>query len=139
MAALTEGRQTPEVHGGLHGYPVAAATHLYAGGIGCLDASGNLVPGSAVTTLTAVGRIEADFDNSAGVAGDIKGIVKEGDFVFENSASADEITTAAVGNDCYIVDDQTVAKTNGSSTRSVAGKVINVNDRGVIVRISIGG
>ena len=37
---------------------------------------------------------------------------------FANSASGDLITAAEVGSDCYIVDDQTVAKTNGSSTRS---------------------
>ena len=47
--------------------------------------------------------------------------------------SADAITLADVGSDCYIVDDQTVAKTNGTNTRSVAGKVFDVDADGVWV------
>ena len=38
---------------------------------------------------------------------------------FANSAAADAITLADVGADCYMVDDQTVAKTHGGNTRSV--------------------
>ena len=34
-------------------------------------------------------------------------------------ANADQITNADATSDCYIVDDSTVAKTNGSGTRSV--------------------
>ena len=40
-----------------------------------------------------------------------------------------------MGSDCYIVDDQTVAKTNGTNTRSVAGKIIAVDADGVWVKI----
>ena len=42
---------------------------------------------------------------------------------------------ADVGADCYIVDDQTVAKTNGTNTRSVAGKIIAVDADGVWVKL----
>ena len=49
--------------------------------------------------------------------------------------AADAIVRADVGADCYIVDDQTVAKTNGSNTRSVAGKIIAVDADGVWVKI----
>ena len=38
---------------------------------------------------------------------------------------------------CYIVDDQTVAKTDGSSARSKAGTIVNVDDQGVWVRIGV--
>ena len=38
-----------------------------------------------------------------------------------------------MGSDCYIVDDQTVAKTNGGATRCVAGKVWDVDAEGVWV------
>ena len=37
----------------------------------------------------------------------------------------------------YIVDDQTVAKTNGSSTRSAAGTIVDVDAQGVWVRVGI--
>jgi hypothetical protein len=50
---------------------------------------------------------------------------------FANSASSDEITRAAIGTDVYLVDNQTVALTNGSSTRSVAGRVWDVTAAGV--------
>ncbi len=59
----------------------------------------------------------------------IKGI-----FAYENSSAADEITKADIGKDCYIVDDQSVAKTDGTGTRSVAGKVFDVNSHGVWVK-----
>ena len=52
---------------------------------------------------------------------------------FANSASADLISLADIGADCYIVDDQTVAKTSGTNTRSVAGKVFDVDADGVWV------
>jgi hypothetical protein len=46
------------------------------------------------------------------------------------------ITRAEIGDDCYIVDDSTVAKTNpGGNTRSVAGKIVDVDAKGVWVRI----
>ena len=53
-----------------------------------------------------------------------------------NSAAADQITAADIGNDCYGVDDQTVAKTNGANTRSVAGKIYDVDAQGVWVKFS---
>ncbi len=42
---------------------------------------------------------------------------------FANSAAGDLITKADIGAACYIVDDQTVARTNGTNTRSPAGVV----------------
>jgi hypothetical protein len=54
-------------------------------------------------------------------------------FRWENSANADLITQAEVGTDCYIVDDQTVAKTSATNTRSKAGRVVSVDDAGVWV------
>jgi hypothetical protein len=63
--------------------------------------------------------------------------VQPGIFRWQNSASADAIAKAEIGDDCFIVDDQTVAKTNGTNTRSVAGKVVQVDAQGVWVRVGI--
>ena len=52
-----------------------------------------------------------------------------------NSTDADAITIADLGNACYLVDDATVAKTNGSSTRSVAGIIRYVDDLGPWVEV----
>lgn len=135
MTALSQDRMTPQRSGDNRTFPVAAATTLFAGSMVCLNASGNLVPGSASTTLKCVGRNERKVVN-AGSAGDVSADVKAGIFRWANSASGDLITRADIGADCYVVDDQTVAKTNGSTTRSVAGKIFDVDDQGVWVKHS---
>jgi len=115
--------------------PVAATTKIYTGALVCLNSAGNAVPGSATNTLKARGVCIERADNSAGAAGDISVDSRPGVYNFKNSSAGDLITRAEIGIDCYIVDDQTVAKTSGSSTRSIAGKVVDVNADGVWVRI----
>ncbi|MAG68579.1 MAG: hypothetical protein CMK74_22315 [Pseudomonadales bacterium] len=133
--ALTADRNTKRRDGVLYSDPVAAATRLFAGSIVCLDASGNAVPGATATTLTARGVAQEQVDNRDGAAGDRRVESRRGVFPFANSASADEITRADIGNSAYIVDDETVAKTDGTSTRSVAGVIRDVDDSGVWVEI----
>lgn len=133
--ALSADRNTPYREGKTEGHPVKAATTIYGGGLTCLDASGWAVPGSVATTLTAIGRAEALADNAAGANGDIHVTVRRGVFLFKNSAAGDAITRAEIGDVCYIVDDETVAKTNGSSTRSAAGTIRDVDAQGVWVEI----
>lgn len=133
--ALTADRNTKRRDGVLYSDPVAAATRLFAGSIVCLDASGNAVPGATATTLTARGVAQEQVDNRDGAAGDLRVESRRGVFPFANSASADEITRADIGNSAYIVDDETVAKTDGTSTRSVAGVIRDVDDSGVWVEI----
>lgn len=119
--------------------PVAATTKLTQGGAVCLNSAGNAVPASTSTTLKTLGVAEQTYDNSAGNAGDVIAEARAGVFGFKNSTSTDAIAQADVGNDCYWVDDQTVAKTNGSSSRSVAGKIVSVSegDSLVYVRCSL--
>lgn len=119
--------------------PLAATTKCFAGGAACLNASGQMVPASTATGLKTLGVTEQTYDNSAGAAGDVLGEARAGVFAFKNSSSGDAIAQADVGADCYWVDDQTVAKTNGSSTRSVAGKVVQLSDDGtqIFVRCSL--
>ena len=133
--ALTADRNTKRRDGVLYSDPVAAATRIFAGSIVCLDASGNAVPGSTATTLTARGVAQEQVDNRDGAAGDLRVETRRGVFPFANSASTDEITRADIGNSAYIVDDETVAKTDGTSTRSVAGVIRDVDDSGVWVEI----
>jgi len=85
------------------------------------------------TTLRGVGRVKETVDNSAGADDAATVDIERGIFRYANSSGADEITAADIGNDCYIVDDQTVAKTDGTSTRSVAGKVHDIDALGVWV------
>ncbi len=133
MAALTKDRNTPYRDGTVFGYPVAAAAVIHAGSLVVLNA-GNAAPGSTALGLAAVGRAEEAVDNSAGAAGDKTVKTRRGVFRWANSGGGDLIALSDVGADCYVVDDQTVAKTDGTGTRSVAGKVVDVDALGVWVR-----
>lgn len=135
MAALTKQRNTPWRTGEFVNDPVAATTVIFAGALVCLDASGNAVPGSTSTTLTARGVAQHTVDNTSGAAGAEHIECKRGVFRFNNSAAADEVTRAEIGSECFIADDNTVAKTNGESSRSGAGIVVDVDDSGVWVEI----
>lgn len=137
MTALTADRNTARRDGAEYAYPVAASVKLYAGSLACLDANGFVTPGATSTTLKAVGRADNQVDNSAGADGDQSITVTPGIFLYANSSGGDEIARADVGSPCYIVDDQTVAKTDGGSTRSQAGVVVDLDDLGVWVRIGL--
>lgn len=135
--ALAAARNTKERAGDVEEYPVKASTTCYQGGLAVLNA-GYAAPGTAATGLVAIGRFEDTADNSAGAAGAIKARVKRGKFLFANSASADLIAQADAGASCYIVDDQTVAKTDATGTRSRAGIIVGVETAGVWVQIGLG-
>jgi len=133
--ALTEDRNTAERTGDLISAGVAAGVKCHAGGIAVLDASGNIKPGVTATGLICVGRFEETVDNSTGLANAVNATAKRGTFRFGNSAAGDAITAAQIGDVCYIVDDETVAKTSGTNTRSVAGIIADVDGAGVWVRM----
>ena len=136
MVALAAPRLTPTRAGVDLSVGLAANAIVFAGALACRNAAGDLVPGSTATTLVALGRAEESATGSA-VAGEVPCRVRAGVFRWANSASGDLITKADRGNDCFIVDDQTVAKTNGGSTRSVAGKIVDVDAQGVWVSTGI--
>jgi hypothetical protein len=122
------------VDGNVRSIGVAASAVCFAGGLACMNASGFAVPGSTATTLTALGRFEESVTGSA-TAGERVVRIRRGVFQFGNSAGGDAITIAHRGAQCFVVDDDTVARTNGSSTRSVAGIIHDVDANGVWVRI----
>lgn len=130
MTALAAARNTPKRDARVLDFVRASSVTLYAGALACLNASGLVTPGAVATTLLAVGRVLRQYTTDAGV---VRVEIERGCFKFANSASADEITNAEYGKAVYIVDDQTVAKTNGSSTRSIAGICRGVDADGVWV------
>lgn len=136
MAALTASRDTKRRNGDLLSLPAATATAVFAGGIACINAGGFATKGAVSTTLKAVGIYEEDGNNlGANGAMNFKAR-RDGWFKFTNSAAADLIALADVGTTCYIVDDQTVAKTNGGATRSAAGIVRDVDADGVWIEFA---
>jgi hypothetical protein len=132
MTALTKDRATLERDGSLVNYAAAASKKFFAGSLACINASGYLTPGATATTLKAAGRVEAYADTTGLSAGDVKVLVRRGCFKFAN---AGDIVIADTLGTAYIVDDQTVAGDDGTGTRSVAGKIIEVESDGVWVEI----
>lgn len=132
---LSKGRYTTEVEAKRFGLPVAAAALLYQGGIVCVNAAGFAVKGATALNLKAVGIAEAEANNVSGADGAMMVQALAGCYKFNNSAAADLITSAEIKDDCFIVDDETVAKTNGAGTRSRAGKIIGVDGDQVLVLI----
>lgn len=132
MAALTEGRNTPERVGNDLAGLLGASQTIFAGALLMRNASGHLIEGATATGSVGVGRAEeAMTSTTAGVTA-IR--YRRGTFRFANSAAGDAITIAEAGAVCFIVDDQTVAKTDGTGTRSRAGIVEDVDALGVWVR-----
>lgn len=137
MTALAQERLTDT----FPGYPakrtvdMKAASTVYKGGMVAIDSSGNALAAGLLAggTVRVVG-VAAATQANPGAAAATRCEVSTGTFKFLNHG-ADLVTKASVGADCYVVDDQTVALTDGTNTRAVAGKVQQVESDGVRVFI----
>jgi hypothetical protein len=89
------------------------------------------------TTLIADGRAHQQVDNTAGADGAVNCGVHPGIFRFDSAGGGDTITAAKIGLNCYVVDDHTVGLTSGGNTRSIAGKICDVDAQGVWVAIGL--
>lgn len=134
--ALTEDRNTARREIAPRSFPAKGNTTFHAGAIGCMAGDGYATPGATATGLTALGRIEVHLASAAGDGTDSV-TVRAGIFRWSNSAAADEIGDADVGRTCWIVDDHTVALTDGGGTRSPAGRIDGVDDLGVWVAMGL--
>lgn len=116
---------------------VGKVEQVYQGGRATIDTSTGLVAKAfASTTLVPIGNYVED---QLTVSGQKVLIDLDHEVVarwYANSASTDLIAAAQIGSDCFLVDDQTVAKTSATSTRSVAGRVWGVDSvKGVLVQV----
>lgn len=140
MAALSAARVTIQLSG--LGplpeeilYPVKGTTTIYAGGIVVID-TGYAKPGAAATGLIAIGVAQKTVDNSAGADGDLTVPVRAGIFVLENATSTDACAQTEAGTDIYILNDQTVTKTD--TGHSKVGKMVKMVSTKVAVLIGLG-
>lgn len=116
-------------------FGVKAATRIFRGAHVVLDASGFAVPASAATGLVSVGVANEEVDNRLGADGERTVETLRGIFPHKNSAAADALARTDIGSTVYLVDDETVAKTDGTGTRSAGGKLFDVTAEGVFVEI----
>lgn len=130
---MTKDRNTKSRLGDARAEPMAATVKVFAGGILMRNAAGFVTKGATATGAVGIG-IATDTVDNPGAAGAATVICVAGIFAFANSAAGDAIAQADVGKVCFIVDDQTVAKTNGGNTRSPAGIVDGIEAGRVWVR-----
>jgi hypothetical protein len=130
--ALTQDHNTPRRDAVDFEFPVAAGVWIHAGAIVALTTTGYAAPGGAADTAQGVGIAQEAVDNRTGAAGDRSVKVRRGCFALDNSGGADALSLADLWKPCYIVDDETVAKTN-TDNNAPAGIVRDVNRNGVWV------
>lgn len=124
----------------LFAMPVLASTTIYAGAMVALTPAGYLTNASADASLRVVGVYNGseEVDNSAGSSGDLTAVPERAAFYFANSSSTDAIVDADLGRPCYVVDNNTVARTSAYGVRPVAGRVVGVDTSGVLVEVGSG-
>ncbi len=132
MTAAVEGRNTKRRNADRVAGLVNSGVTVYAGTLATrLTANGNLVSAGTASAGDAVGVFE-DTVTGDGVA---TAEYSRGCYQFANSSAGDLITAADIGGTAYIVDNQTVAKTDNSAARKKAGKIIDVDAVGVWVLV----
>lgn len=123
-------------HYGDRNFPVAAGAVIPENTLVALAVPTGLAHGAPfAATDKIVGACKGRTDNTGGGASAIS-VEVESDSVrpYLNSAGGDAITLADVGADCFAVDGQTLALTDGGGTRPRAGKIHNVTELGVWLR-----
>ena len=89
------------------------------------------MPASTSTTLKIWGRAERKVANT-GAAGALTVDVRQGAFYYASGTAGDALTFVDVGAPVYASDDNTVNKTDGGATRSLAGFLLNVRADGQV-------
>jgi len=117
MTALTKARTVKSIPGLSFAYPVLANAVIYQGAIVVITSAGWAKPGVTGLGLTTVGVAREGVNNTGGSNGALIVEVDERIADMANSAGADEIAAGDVGKVCYLVDDQTVAKTDGGTAQ----------------------
>lgn len=136
--AYTKGRKTK------------ASQTFYAHALACIDTAGYLVPGASTAGLRVAGVVDLD-DKDVFVSTAVDGAdtvkTKWGVFPFKIGTSTDALTIADLGNDVFVMDDQTVGRTDGAVGRPVAGHLValtnnvgdDVNSGATYAWVSVGG
>lgn len=130
MTALTQDFDCPRIDGKVRSVPMAANVKIYKGALVVMS-GGYAAPGSTALNLIALGRALETVDNTGGAAGAKNIRVERGCFAWNAGPAGDAITQANIGQQAYIIDDNTVGLTNGggggAATRSGAGRIFDID------------
>jgi hypothetical protein len=129
---LSRERNTIQIGDGLiRELGVKTNTRIFAGALVVND-GGVAAPGRTAKGLVCLGRAEQTVDNTGGADNAVRIRVRRGVFGFRNQAD-DPILAVDIGKECYLVDDETVARQAANETRSVAGRVFSIDGETVFV------
>lgn len=117
--------------------PLKANAVVYQGGMVAVDATGYGVDAGASTAYQVVLIATESVDNTGGSSGAVGVNCYEAEAYFANSSTS-ACDQTCLGNHVYVEDDQTLAKTNETSTLSVAGRCTGFDSGGVWVRLGFG-
>lgn len=130
MAALTADIKTVRYGVGADHEPgyagVTSAVTIYGGSIAVLRSGFLNPPTTSSTTDIVMGLVERQT-----VGGSTNGAVTanflRGTFFVSAGTGGDALSTADIGAQVFLIDEHTVGKTSGSSTRSVAGTLMQID------------
>jgi hypothetical protein len=105
MTALTEDKQIELQDGVEEDFPVAASQKIFGGALACVNAAGYALEGSDTAGLIFQGIAMNQKDNSSGANGDLDVVLKRHGLMKVIMDTA--ISQANVGDDVFLVDDQT--------------------------------
>ncbi|MEN6375333.1 MAG: hypothetical protein ABFD75_11225 [Smithella sp.] len=105
---------------------VAASTNIYAGATACVNAAGYLVPGADTAGLIFQGMSREYVDNSSGANGAQTAVVKRRGLIKMTFATA--ISIANVGDNVFLVDDDTVDLTANVTNKIFCGIIAEYID-----------
>jgi len=109
---------------------------IHQGALLVVAADGFIAPATTATGLVGAGVAQESVDNTGGADGAKKIKFRSGIFKFVKDGTATPVQ-ADVGNLAYAVDDQTIANTDGTGTRSKVGSIYRVESDGVWVAIML--
>ena len=136
MSAITIGRAYKTIAKDRRSHPIAAAIVLLRGAMVFKNAGGyaDMTTGNG---LKCLGVSPGDQDNAAGADGAFRAEL-ETDRVFDFAigTSSDALLDADVGATVYAIDNATVGKTNGSSSRAIAGTLHEIRNGRAFVFIA---
>ncbi|WPO67567.1 hypothetical protein SDC64_01055 [Acinetobacter haemolyticus] len=123
MAATTTPINTEYRDGILIPVALAASAIVLQGTFAVVGADGYALDSAAVggADQVCLGIWQEDAENK-GADGEANGLVHRKKLYLVANSSTDPVTQAELGSQIYIEDNQTVAKTDGTGTRSVAGR-----------------
>lgn len=133
MTAMTHDRNTRRRDGVKYSFPVSGGKNIFTGAVVAIQPDGYAAPGTTGTGLRTVGVAERNANATGKADGVVQVEVRRGCFALRQGT--EPLTLADAGQVCYLVDDQTVTKTDGNGTRSIAGIVRDVDSDGVWVEL----